>query len=49
MGDKIFDPALNNSKDFNGLLVSSEVIESRGFIKLKSKISTDDVEGRPFH
>ena len=44
IGDKIFDPALSKSRDFYSLLVSSKATESRGFTKLKSKFSIDDVE-----
>ena len=44
IGEKIFDPALNKSRDFYGLLISSKATESRGFTKLKSKFSIDDVE-----
>ena len=44
IGDKIFDPALSKSRDFYGLLISSKATESRGFTKLKSKFSIDDVE-----
>jgi len=41
---KSFDPALGNSRDFYGLLISCKVTEFRGFTKLKSKLSIDDVE-----
>ena len=44
IGDKIFDPAFCKSKDFYGLLISCKSTESRGFTKLKSKFSIDDVE-----
>ena len=44
IGDKIFDPALNKSMEFYGLLISSKATKSRGFAKLKSKFSIDDVE-----
>ena len=44
IGDKMFDPALSKSRDFYGLLRSSKATESRGFTKLKSKFSIDDVE-----
>ena len=46
IGDRIFDPALSKSRDFYGLLISSKATESRGFIKLKSKFSIDDVEAK---
>ena len=44
IGDKIFDPAFSKSRDFYGLLISCKSTESRGFTKLKSKFSIDDVE-----
>ena len=44
IGDKTFDPALSKSRDFYGLLISCKATESRGFTKLKSKFSIDDVE-----
>ena len=40
----MFDPALSKSRDFYGVLKSSLATESRGFIKLKSKFSIDDME-----
>ena len=39
-----FDPAVSKSRDFYGLLISCKATESRGFTKLKSKFSIDDVE-----
>ena len=44
IGDKTFDPALSKSRDFYGLLISCKATESRGFTKLKSKFSIDEVE-----
>jgi len=44
IGYKTFDPALSKSRDFYGLHISCEATESRGFTKLKSKFSIDDVE-----
>ena len=44
IGDKTFDPALSKSTDFYSLLISCKATESRGFTKLKSKFSIDDVE-----
>ena len=44
IGDKTFDPVLSKSRDFYSLLISCKATESRGFIKLKSKFSIDDVE-----
>ena len=44
IGDKTFDPALSKSRDFYGLLTSCKATESRGFTKLKSKFSIDDVK-----
>ena len=35
---------LGKSRDFYGLLISCKATESRGFTKLKSKFSIDDVE-----
>ena len=48
IGDRIFDPALSKSREIYGLLIPSK--KSRGFTKLKSKFSIDDVEiKRPSH
>ena len=44
IGNKRFDPAYIKSRDFYDLLTSCEATESRGFRKLKSKFSIDDVE-----
>ena len=44
IGDKTFDPALSKFRDFYGLLKSCKATESRGFTKLKSRFSIDDVE-----
>ena len=44
IGDKTFDPVLSKSRDLYGLLISCKATESRGFTKLKSKFSIDDVE-----
>ena len=43
IGDKTFDPVLSKSRDLYGLLISCKATESRGFTKLKSKFSIDDV------
>ena len=44
IGDKTFDPALSKSRDFYDLLISCKATKSRGFTKLKSKFSIDEVE-----
>ena len=46
IGDKTFDPAcaLSKPRDFYGLLISCKATKSRGFTKLKSKFSIDEVE-----
>ena len=43
----MFGPALSTSRVFYSLLTSSKATEFRGFIKLKSKFSIDDVESKP--
>ena len=46
IGDNFFNPTLSNSRDFYALLMSNKARESKGFTKLKSKFSIDDIEAR---